>query len=371
MPLSTDTLNAVRRYGPSVDSVGRRYGISGTALLAKLIQGESGDSGSAVSNVGARGWAQFMPGTRKAVLDRTGGKVDPWRSPGEAVQAAVMHLRGELGHRVGLEGYNPGGGRGYVDYILGQRVGNVSKGVTGGGGQGGGMLVGMLPGVAAVPGQPAPPDTGGGALALLLARQAEGQAPRPVSGVPEAPEHSSRKYLAMPDGARFVSSPAPAPPEDTLGGLLEAIRGEGPEMPVGQAGVPGAPGMLIGMPQSGQAGGGRVGGGSGRKGLIRSARNLDALAGEFGVPVTAKQEPGHATGGDHDPAVRGATARDFGGSEEQRKALFLHIARGLGVKNPVYKGPDINVTRNGIRWQVISRDHGTGPHLHVGMRLVG
>lgn len=88
----------------------------------------------------------------------------------------------------------------------------------------------------------------------------------------------------------------------------------------------------------------------------------------LGLPVTARQEPGHAVGGDHDPAVRGATARDFGGDETARKAAFLKLARALGVRNPVYKGADINIIKNGLRYQVISRDHGTGPHLHVGVR---
>lgn len=131
MALDPEILRAVRRYGPRADSVARRYGLSGEALLAKLIQGESGGRGNAVSSAGARGWGQFMPQTRQAVLRHTGGQVDPWRSPDEAVQAAVIHLRGELGHRQGLEGYNPGGGQGYVQYILGQRVGDVGGGAGG------------------------------------------------------------------------------------------------------------------------------------------------------------------------------------------------------------------------------------------------
>lgn len=93
------------------------------------------------------------------------------------------------------------------------------------------------------------------------------------------------------------------------------------------------------------------------------------LEGLTGLPVTARQEPGHASGGDHDPSVKGATARDFGGSETQRKAAFLKLTRQLGVKGAVYKGADINVVKGGIRYQIISRDHGTGPHLHVGARV--
>ena len=98
-----------------------KYGISGDALLAKTEKGESGGRKGAVSNKGARGWFQFMPGTRQAVLKKYG--IDPWRSRGEARDAAVLHMLGRLGHAKGLEGYNPGGGRSYVNYILGQKVG--------------------------------------------------------------------------------------------------------------------------------------------------------------------------------------------------------------------------------------------------------
>lgn len=126
MSLSRKTRKAARKYGPRVDELARRrYGISGEALLDKLIQGESGDRRNAVSSKGARGKAQFMPGTRQAAL-RYG--VDPWKGSDQAVHAAELHLEGRLTGSKGLEGYNPGGGRGYVDYILGQKIGNVSKG---------------------------------------------------------------------------------------------------------------------------------------------------------------------------------------------------------------------------------------------------
>lgn len=126
MSLSRKTRKAARKYGPRVDALARhRYGISGEALLDKLIQGESGDRRNAVSNAGARGKAQFMPGTRQAAL-RYG--VDPWKGSDQAVHAAELHLKGRLTGSKGLEGYNPGGGRHYVDYILGQKIGNVTKG---------------------------------------------------------------------------------------------------------------------------------------------------------------------------------------------------------------------------------------------------
>lgn len=130
MALSNETLRAVRKHGRDggeLDKLSRKlYGISGTALLAKLIKGESGDRNEAVSSAGARGKGQFMPGTRQEVLRKFG--VDPWKDSDSAAKAASLHLRGKLGHNVGLAGYNPGGGQSYVNYILNQKVGDVRQG---------------------------------------------------------------------------------------------------------------------------------------------------------------------------------------------------------------------------------------------------
>lgn len=123
----TEFRGPIARHGPSVDAIARsKYGISGQTLLAKLLKGESSFNMGAVSSANARGAAQFIPGTRRALLERFG--VDPWRSPEEAVHGAALHLRGELGHATGLEGYNPGGGQGYVRYILSQDVAGVPAG---------------------------------------------------------------------------------------------------------------------------------------------------------------------------------------------------------------------------------------------------
>lgn len=122
--LSTKTIRAVQRYGPSVNAIARQYGISGAALLAKVIEGESGDDPNAVSTAGAKGGAQFMPGSRQTVLSKYG--VDPWSSdPDQYVHAAALHLRGLVNGSKGLTGYNPGSPT-YTGYILGQKVGDVS-----------------------------------------------------------------------------------------------------------------------------------------------------------------------------------------------------------------------------------------------------
>jgi len=113
---------AIIKYAPRVDHLAQqRYGLSGEALLAKLIEGESGENMGAVSSASAKSITQFIPSTRADFVNRLG--VDPWRSKGEAVLAATMHLDGKHGYSPGLEGYNPGGGQAYVDYILGQPAG--------------------------------------------------------------------------------------------------------------------------------------------------------------------------------------------------------------------------------------------------------
>lgn len=119
--LPPDLDKAIRTYGHQADGVAHRYGLDGITLLRKLATGESGGRSNAVSSAGARSWLQFMPTTRTEVMRRYG--LDPWRSPAEAVQAAILHLQGKVTGHAGLEGYNPGGGQAYVKYILDQPVG--------------------------------------------------------------------------------------------------------------------------------------------------------------------------------------------------------------------------------------------------------
>jgi hypothetical protein len=118
-------MNAIQKYGPQLDHIARRYGISGSALLAKLIQGESGFHMNRTSSAGAKGGAQFMPATRAAFIQRYG--VDAWRSPEDAVHAATIYLK-----KSGVAAYNPGM-PGYTQYVLGQKVGDVGGSRAGGG----------------------------------------------------------------------------------------------------------------------------------------------------------------------------------------------------------------------------------------------
>lgn len=105
----------IMQYAPLAEAEAHKYGLTGAQLLAKLLKGESGFRLNAVSSAGARGPAQFIPSTRQAFISRYG--VDPWKSPADAVHAAALFMRDQ-----GLAKYNPGGGRGYIDYILGQQV---------------------------------------------------------------------------------------------------------------------------------------------------------------------------------------------------------------------------------------------------------
>src|SRR4051812_20217095 len=117
--LSKETIAAAKRYGHTVDGIAHQYGISGAALLAKLVSGESSDNPDAVSSAGARGRAQFMPGSRETAVQKYG--VDPWsHDADQAVHAAALHLRGLINGSKGLEGYNPGSPT-YTKYILGQK----------------------------------------------------------------------------------------------------------------------------------------------------------------------------------------------------------------------------------------------------------
>jgi hypothetical protein len=226
---------AAAKYGPQLDSVASRYTdpltgkrLTGEALIRKTIKLESGGQRDAVSSAGARGWAQFMPGTRAAVIHQFG--VDPWRSPEEAVQALVLHQRGKLGNATGLEGYNPGGGRAYVNEVLGARVG------PGRGGRGG-VTSAPTAGAGGAAGNATP---GGSAIASIspqivstLLSDTQQPAQVPVSA-PAAPSFAAGPTL--PQGALQPPSSggAPQPPQDTLAAKLDAIAQLGTDLPPDQ-----------------------------------------------------------------------------------------------------------------------------------------
>lgn len=252
MALTADELAAIRKYGPGADRVAARYTnpvngkrLSGAALLAKLVTGESGGDPNAVSSAGARGIAQFIPGTRKTVMDRFG--IDPWGSADDAVHAAVLHLTGKLGNAQGLEGYNPGGGEDYVNYILGQHVGKVAAGS------------GSAPSAAAAPGAPAAtgatpgtsPQQGmsqGGVAAVLQQLIGGQQQQRPVVSAPAAPSFTARPVLpqayspAAPEVPVEAARQQQAATQDLLRQATVALSQTGQAPATGGGGAPAAAG---------------------------------------------------------------------------------------------------------------------------------
>lgn len=257
-------LDAIAKYGPSVDHIAAQYTnpytgqrLSGKALIAKLLQGESRAltdpeyARSAVSSAGAKKWGQFMPGTRQDAISRFG--VDPWRSIDEAVHATALHLRGKINGSTGLAGYNPGDPS-YTSYILGQRVGHlagaalapVTGATTGVGGAalavGGGARV-----TTEVPSGLLDVPTGSTGMAgAIAARQVV-----PSAGV-QAPAFAAGPTLAP--GAMPIPAgggPAPAPQVQ----LPEPTQAQLPESPTTT--VEGADGVgLVGSAATGAGGAG-------------------------------------------------------------------------------------------------------------------
>lgn len=148
--IPSDVLAAASRYGGLVNSIAARYrnpvtgkALSGEALLLKLSKGENGfRMGGAPSSAGARGAAQFTPGSRQVAIKKFG--IDPWHSADEALHAAALHLLGKINGSTGLEGYNPGMAS-YPSYILNQKIGST------GGAHGTGGAVAAVGGQAAHP----------------------------------------------------------------------------------------------------------------------------------------------------------------------------------------------------------------------------
>lgn len=224
-----------------MDAIAARYSnpvtggaLSGEALLAKLLQGESSalsdsaDAGGRVSSAGARAWGQFMPDSRKTVIAKYG--LDPWASIDQAVHATALHLRGRINGSTGLEGYNPGDPS-YTSYILNQKVGSL-----GGGGSSSGGSVGdaTSPIARAATSRQGPsladqvgevPD-----LAGLLAQVQTSSRPAVVSSGVAAPSFAAAP--ALPSGYQAAVSSgggSGGTSSDNLASLLQTVSAMGPQ----------------------------------------------------------------------------------------------------------------------------------------------
>lgn len=125
--------------------------------------------------------------------------------------------------------------------------------------------------------------------------------------------------------------------------------------------------------RSAQSGGKPGGGWGGSEGLLIP---WSKRAHGRGLTTTSAKRSGSPAGGagtasDHHVSQTDASARDWSGDTKAMAGLSKDIAAYLGVKRYRYGGADINVTRNGYRYQLITRPHGTGPHVHLGIRKVG
>jgi hypothetical protein len=245
-------LAAIRRYGPSVEAIAGQYTnpvtgqhLSGAALLAKTLQGESGaltdpvaarnaDSGK------AHGWAQFTPGSRQVAISKFG--VDPNHSIDEAVHAMALHLRGKINGATGLKGYNPGDPT-YTNYILGQKVGSL-------GGSGGSSAPsagsGSATPIEATAAQAAPWDTAsaGPGLADLLGQLQSSRKPQAVQSMGlQAPSFSAGPTL--PAGYQAPVSGgggAVGAKGSDLAGMLQAVSATpSPGLAPVSSGTPTAP----------------------------------------------------------------------------------------------------------------------------------
>lgn len=335
----------------------KRYGINRRIFHAQLNQ-ESGLNPNVTSPAGARGVAQFIPSTAKIYgVNLNDGRV------ADDIDGAARYMRDNLktfggSYRKALAAYNAGAGavqkyggippysetQAYVKRILqAAGVGDHPSGPSSG-----------APGPSSAPSaQPATePATRTETQTAFDAQGYQTAQRRAALGQMIASRNPNSSLLRF--GLLSTAEPSRTDFTSTTQVQVPVQRTNASD---------GHPSRSQSRQQAAPAAGTSAD-------LVKAVKSFDRLAGRIGVPITAKQEPGHQPGGDHDPAVKGATARDFGGSEELRLRLFRQITRRLGVRNAQYKGQDINVTRNGIRYQIISRDHGTGPHLHVGMRYV-
>jgi hypothetical protein len=211
-----------------------------THVLLGLVDVETGGRGGLTSSAGAKSITQFMPGTRAEMVRRY--KVDPYRSPQEALVAAGLYLR-DLGYgkdaKHALAAYNGGPGNpqyGYAREVL-KRAGQY-KGLSGGspgrgaapGGGGGGAV--MLPGSSPSSGFSGAQSSPEVLTALLSAIKPQRPAP-PVSLPPAPTALDGRRHLATPEG--YTPPPSAPPAANTQPSVAETLSAlsqlRGPDVP--------------------------------------------------------------------------------------------------------------------------------------------
>lgn len=366
-------IRAFDKYGASVDAIAGKYvnpvtgkRLTGAALLAKLVKGESGNRGDRTSSAGAKGFAQFTAGSRAVAISKFG--IDPWAGPDSAVHAAALHLRGHINGSTGLEGYNPGGGQAYVNYILGQHVGHIAGGdghrTTSTGGpaaQESGFSPGAPQGALTAATQPVQP-------------QIQSQGLQPTAIAAQAP--MAKGYVPLPSSS-VTGPPQPAEQPVAQGQTLPGVSSSGKSSSSSSA-PPAQHGGVVLAP-------GTEANGKLRKPLIEF---LSVVAGAAGHDLTVTTGTNHnkyvagtrrvsdhfggnaadlAVGGDarssHEASVAGdkIAAHAIVAATGMSYQEALHVAREGGIHN-------FNV--QGKRVQIIWKTNSGGNHfnhVHVGV----
>jgi hypothetical protein len=375
----------LRRQGASPQEI-RRW----LPALTAQIGAESNFTQGVGSSAGARDIAQFMPGTATSYGVRLGDNKIKDDIRGQI--RYMLPLLRQHGLEDALRGYNAGPGaidasRGfsetnsYVQKILGSK--SDYRGLVRG---------------AARPGAPEPrrggpraqialPASGGprqlsegsqGVAALLAQLQGEKQ-PIQSAGL-QGPAHSAG--AAMPEGYQLPAAGGGPAPKRDLRGLLEAIgtpgggidRASSPGVQV--PGVQGTPGQRNSGGQPARQRGSLAGGNRNTtaKGI---GSKLEEFAQEQGWPIGSGKRnyvpPGGSSTSDHF-WQDGEWARDFPLSNQgDIDKAGRKVARQLGIDGIDSSGFTERVVKLGrhrYKVQIITKPHGTGPHLHVGVQRV-
>jgi hypothetical protein len=217
-----------------------------------------------------------------------------------------------------------------------------------------------------------------GVAALLAQLQGEKQ-PIQSAGL-QGPAHSAG--AAMPEGYQLPAAGGGPAPKRDLRGLLEAIgtpgggidRASSPGVQV--PGVQGTPGQRNSGGQPARQRGSLAGGNRNTtaKGI---GSKLEEFAQEQGWPIGSGKRnyvpPGGSSTSDHF-WQDGEWARDFPLSNQgDIDKAGRKVARQLGIDGIDSSGFTERVVKLGrhrYKVQIITKPHGTGPHLHVGVQRV-
>lgn len=372
-PIPKEYLQAIARYGPSVAGVARQYGISGEALLAKVLQGESGFQQGRTSSAGAKGPAQFTAGSRATAMQKYG--VDPWADVDQAVHGEALHLRGKINGSPGLEGYNPGMAS-YPRYILGQRVGDVRGAIGRRGGAGAAVGGPGVPSAVA----PAPSSTvepGGTGLAGMVAERMARQRPQPApsSGV-QAPSFAARPAVAGGGQVPMSSPPARQASIADLVAQASQMQGDVGSVPSAPPVASAAPGAAPGAPRA-VRGAVRFAPGVPTKIDPALLRIVQGFAGHVRAPITVGTTTNHSryvAGTNRISEHTVGRAVDIPAAGKQLTQYGAHALVEAGVpwkqaQQMAAQGGIFNIDqRDGARIQVIVNTDGHHDHLHIGYR---